>query len=47
MAVTFQEAYRMQEDHDGKFLKKIKLLCHLQHLRDKGNFIFAELRKVT
>jgi hypothetical protein len=38
MAVTFQEAYRMQEDHDGKFLKKIKLLCHPQHLRDKGNF---------
>ena len=29
MAVTFQEAYRMQEDHDGKFLKKIKLLCRV------------------
>ena len=34
MAVTFQEAYRMQEDHDGKFLKKINLFCHLQHLQD-------------
>ena len=29
MAVTFQEAYPMQEDHDGKFLKKIKLLCRV------------------
>ena len=29
----------MQEDHEGKFLKKIELLCHLQHLQDKGNLI--------